>query len=163
MEALFDATTTFGNPAEQRAARAGLQRLETWRRDFPGSLKAFPPKVFEAPRGRFKVHFTPDFGIEIDGVWVAVHIWNTAAPDLDVRMTHAALALFPQLYSDDTDAPNDLAVLSIPDNQLYRLSDVEDHWPLAIRVVAGVENRVDEINEEDRSPPPPPPSDQPRR
>ena len=93
---------------------------------------------------------------------VAVHIWKTQRPPLDVRMTYAALSLFSDLYDGAQGGPQDLAVLSVVDGRLYRLSDVPDQGILADRVAAFIENLIRDISEE-ISPPPPRPGDQPQQ
>lgn len=146
----------FANPAEARSARAALEYLAEWRIDFPGELMAFEPRTFESPDGRFKVRFTPDFGIIIGGQTVAVHIWKTLRPNLDARMTYAALSLFPPVYAGHGNAPDDLAVLSVLNGRLYRLNDVPDHSLLASRVVAALDARLEELG--GGRPPAPPPA-----
>ncbi|MFN6983204.1 MAG: hypothetical protein ACK4NU_15105, partial [Brevundimonas sp.] len=101
-----------------------------------------------------------DFGIEIDGVSVAIHLWKTKVPALDARMTYVALSLFAELYAGEANAPQDLAVLSVLDGRLYRLSDVADQSVLAGRVMASIENLIDDLNDE-ITPPPSLPEDQP--
>ncbi len=149
----------FGNEAEGRAASEALMFLEEWRAHFPGRLFAFPPTVWESPSSAFKVRYTPDFGIEIGGIPVAVHIWKTQRPPLDARMTYAALSLFPELYAAQRDGPQDLAVLSVTTGRLYRLSEVPDQSVLAGRVVGFIETLIEDLTEEIA--PPRPAGDQP--
>ncbi|SPU42576.1 Uncharacterised protein [Brevundimonas diminuta] len=152
---LFVETEGYGNVAEGRAAREALEFLEDWRADMPGRLFAFGSRTWESASGAFKVRFTPDFGIEIDGVRVGVHIWKTQRPPLDARMTYAALSLFPDLYADEVGGPEDFAVLSVIDGRLYRLSDVDNPSVMAGRVMVAIENLIDEIGDEIASPQPP--------
>jgi hypothetical protein len=149
------------NPAEARSATSALKYLEAWRFRNSGELVSFQPKIYDSPNGRFKVRYAPDFGVTIGGVRVAVHVWNTKRPDLDVRMAHAALSLIADLYDDGSGEQPDLAVLSIPDNRLIRLSDVPDQSVLAGRVVAAFEALIEEIDEEIRQAPSLPGADQP--
>ena len=158
---LLSEASDFTNPAEARSAVAALKYLRDWREDHPGALMTFQPRIFESPSKRFKIRYAPDFGIDIEGARVAVHIWNTKRPDLDARMTYAALSLFAELYGDDPKGAPDLAVLSVPDDRLYRLSDVPDQSVLADRIVASMEVLVEQIGDEIRRPPLPPESDQP--
>jgi len=162
LEQLLREAAAFTNPAEARSGVAALEYLQDWRAENPGELLSFQPRIYESPSRRFKVRYTPDFGVDIGGERVAVHIWNTKRPDLDARMTYAALTLFSDLYEDEADGAPDLAVLSVPDGRLYRLSDVPDQTVLAGRVVAAIDVLVEEIGDEIR-PPLPPGSDQPRR
>jgi hypothetical protein len=156
---LLEEADALGNEAEGRAAREALLFLEGWRSDFPGRLFDFSPCVWESPNRLFKVRYTPDFGIEIGGVRVGVHIWKTQRPPLDARMTYAALSLFPELYAGQDDGPEDLAVLSVITGRLYRLSDVPDQTVLADRVVQFVENLIEDLTDEIS--PPPAPEDRP--
>ena len=156
LAALLKEADAFRNEAEARSARAALEYLSRWRLDFPGALSTVPPQAFESPNKQFKVRYTPDFGIDIDGQVVAVHIWKTLRPDLDARMTYAALSLFPALYTGNANAPDDVAVLSVLNGRLYRLSDVPDQSLLASRVVGALDTRMEELG--DRRPPPQPPA-----
>lgn len=159
LDQLIAETEGFGNAAEGRAAREALELLEQWRGRTPGALFDFEPRVWDSPSGAFAVRYTPDFGIEIDGVPVAVHIWKTQRPPLDARMTYVALSLFPDLYVGHLAGPEDLAVLSVIDGRLYRLSDVPDQSILAGRVTTAMEHLIEELEEE--ASPPPPVGDQP--
>lgn len=160
LESLMLEAAGWGGPAEGRAAADALEFLEEWREQTSGRLLAFPSKIWTSPEGLFKVKFTPDFGIEIDGVSVAVHIWKTKRPPLDARMTYTALALFTDQYGSEVGAPQDLAVLSLLDGRLYRLSDVPDQSLLASRVAAVIENIIEQIGD-DGGPPLPPSGDRP--
>lgn len=155
LHVLMDEAAGFRNAAEGRSARAGLEYLQGWRADFSGPVLTFQPRTWEDPDGAFAVKFTPDFGLEIDGERVAVHVWNTMRPDLDPRMTYAALALFADLYEDEAGGAPDLAVLSIPDGRLFRLSDVPDQSALAQRVSGVISRLIGEIREEGTFLPPP--------
>lgn len=145
---------------EGRAAAEALEFLEVWREQTPGRLLAFQSKTWTSPEGMFKVKYTPDFGVEIDGVAVAVHIWKTQRPPLDARMTYAALALFSDQYEGEVGAPQDLAVLSLLDGRLYRLSDAPDQTLVAGRLTTFIENLIEQISD-DGGPPPPPTGDHP--
>lgn len=157
LEDLLAETEGYGNAAEGRQAREALEFLEEWRAGMPGRLHAFEPRTWTSPNEVFKVKYTPDFGIEIDGVRVAVHIWKTQKPLLDARMTYAALSLFPEMYAGEVNGPQDFAVLSVLDERLYRLSDVPDQSVLAGRVMTFVEGLITEIIDEIAPPPPRPP------
>lgn len=163
LEELLREAAAFTNAAEARSGVAALEYLEDWRVENPGELLSFTPRIYESPSRRFKVKYTPDFGVRIGGERVAIHIWNTKTTDLDARMTYAALTLFSDLYDDDEGGAPDLAVLSVPDDRLYRLSDVSDQTVLAGNVAAAIDVLVEEISDEIRPPPPPPRSELPRR
>jgi len=135
---------------ERESAKAGLKRISAWRRSNLGRILQFDSVVYESPVKNFKVKYEPDFGIELNGSAVAVHIWNTARPKLDERMTYAALSLLPSLYAAASSKPDDVAVLSLPENRLYRLKDVGDYTEVALRMV----NRLDDLFERVRTEPP---------
>lgn len=145
---LIAETELYGNAAEGRQAREALEFLEEWRVGQPGRLYAFEPRTWSSPSDVFKVKYTADFGIEIDGVRVAVHIWKTQKPPLDPRMTYAALSLISEQYSGARDEPEDFAVLSVLDGRLYRLSDAPDQSVLANRVATFIEGLIADIMEE---------------
>lgn len=147
---------------ERSSARSGLERLGLWRARNPGVVVDVGAALYESPGKTFKVNYTPNFGIEIAGRSVAVHIWNTGKPDLDKRMMFAALSLFKPIYAMADDGPDDLSVLSLrdPNAQLFRLSEVEDHTEAGLRLA----RRLDDLFEEVRGEPPRParrPKDQP--
>ncbi len=158
---LLAETEGYGNVAEGRQAREALEFLQEWRGSFTGSLFSFEPRTWENPGGVFKVRYTPDFGVEIDGIRVAVHIWKTQRPPLDARMTYAALSLFQHLYAEQDDGPEDLAVLSVLDGRLYRLSDVADQSVLSGRVTNFIARLIEDLGEEVSPPPRPPIDDRP--
>lgn len=145
---LIAETDLYGNAAEGRQAREALEFLEEWRMGQPSRLYAFEAKTWSSPANVYKVKYTPDFGIDIDGVRVAVHIWKTQNPPLDPRMTYAALSSISEEYSGAPDEPEDFAVLSVLDGHLYRLSDVPDHSVLAVRVAVFIERLIAEISDE---------------
>lgn len=140
-------------PEERRSVRAALENLRDWVSERPGQIFAYPAVTFESPAGSFKVSFRPDFGLEIDGLRTAVHVWNTKRPDLSSRMVYAALSLLPPLYGSDAEAPDDFAVLSLREPRLYRLSDVEDQSLLAAHQVRAIERGLEAVREELRLPP----------
>ena len=161
LEALIAETRDWGNPHEGRSARAALRLLSRWREDYGGDLHAFEPRGWSSPNDLFRVRYTPDFGVSIDGVRVAVHVWKTQHPPLDARMTYVALALFPDLYGDHARPPQDFAVLSLIDGRLYRLSDVGDQDALTATVVAQIERTIRDLSDEIGRRSPEAPADQP--
>lgn len=152
---------------EQKSARLGLDYLVQWRLANPGSMVAFEPALYESPEKIFKINFAPDFGIRIGTDSVAVHIWNTATPPLKSRLVYAALSLFPEIYDQHANAPKDIALLSLRDGKLYRLSDGFGHAALGARLVEQVEAVFRRVRNElglppssrdDRPSAPPPPA-----
>lgn len=154
--------------SERRSVKAGLAKLNSWRELNPGNVLNFDTAHFESPAKNFKVQYSPNFGVELGGSRVAIHVWNTAVPDLDERMTYAALSLFSSSYDDYEVRPDDLAVLSLPGSRLYRLSDVslDSFSEIAKRLVRRLDDLFEEIRSDPsrpsappkrRSPPPPSP------
>lgn len=146
---------------EQRSAREALEKLDTWRGENPGEVVNFRGATFESPNRLFKVNFEPNFGLVLDGTPTAIHIWNNASPPLSERMAYAAMSLFPTIYLAGQDAPKDLAVLSVREPRVYRLSDAPDHTVLAERLVALIERTIAQVTEELDAPPALPPEDRP--
>jgi hypothetical protein len=142
--------------AERRSAKMGLEQLGVWRDGNPGSILAFEPVLYESPAKNFKVQFLSNFGVQLNGQNVAVHIWNTKKPDLDIRLTYAALSLFPSLYAGQEIRPDDVAVLSLPDSRLYRLSEVEDQSEIGLRLIRRLDDLFEEIRREPDRPSAPP-------
>jgi hypothetical protein len=137
---------------ERNSARKGLEQLGAWRDQNDGEILAFEPVLFESPAKNFKVQFSPNFGIRHEGRPVATHIWNTAKPDLDVRMVYAALSLFPSLYADHDQRPDDLAVLSLRNGQFLRLGEVEDHTEVGLRLIRRLDELFEEVRREGEKP-----------
>ena len=124
--------------AERKSAIAAITRLGEWRSRLSGDVFPVPSRTYESPRKEFKVRLDVDFGISIGGQRVAVHLWNTKFPALDLRLTRAALALFPGLYAG-TDI-NDFAVLSLKTSQLVRLQDASGTAVISARMVEALED-----------------------
>jgi hypothetical protein len=138
---------------EQASARSGLERLDEWRRAHPGPVMSYPPATYESPAGLYKVTFTPDFGLSLGGQGVAIHVWNTAQPDLIPRMVYAALALIAPEYAGLDNAPDDVAVLSLPEMRLYRLSEAGRYATLGVGVGARIEELIRDVQHEIDRPP----------
>lgn len=125
---------------ERTSAIAGLRALANWRRRNPGRILGFQNATYQSPDNVFGVTFSPNFGLEIDGKKTAIHVWNTKRPKLEDRFVYGALALFPRIYSQTDDRPDDLAVLSLRDERLYRLSDVGDRSEFGAAVASAIES-----------------------
>jgi hypothetical protein len=139
---------------EQRSVQLGLERLERWRRSNPGEIVDYPPALYESPSGLYKVSLVPDFGIQVGGAGVAVHVWNTAQPRLEPRLVYAALALFPAVYAEQKRPPDDLAVLSLPDETLFRLSEAGRHASIGPSLALRVEEMIRQGHSDLGLPPP---------
>lgn len=133
--------------SERESARAGIESLEKWRSMHPGKISGFSPVTYESPAGLFKVAFTPDFGIEIDRQDVAVHVWNTKTTELLERQTYGVLSLFKPLY-EGTNAPNDVAVLSLRDSALYRLSEAGKFADMGDALAVRIEDLIRDVRDE---------------
>lgn len=162
LQTLIDEAAGLGNPAERRSVEAGLRQLNAWRAANPGQVIAFPPALYVSPNEEFKVSFVPDFGYQLGVQNVAVHLWNTGTVELSPRMVYAALALASSSYETEV-APDDLAVLSLPDGELYRLSDVPDQSRLAAIVATNLDRLFESVGEELATPPVPPETRPPRQ
>jgi hypothetical protein len=152
LKSLIEEAASLGNPAERRSLEAGLRQLDVWRAANPGQVVARQSALYVSPAGSFKVSFIPDFGYRIGGKSVAIHVWNTGTVGLSPAMTYAALALAASRYDGDH-RPDDLAVLSLPEKRLYRLSDVPDQNRLAAIVAANIDRLFETVRDEILAPP----------
>lgn len=148
MEDIMASVTQIARAPEQASARLGLHRLEEWRLANPGAIIPYTPVTYESPSQLFKVTFTADFGVRIGSDGVAVHLWNTAFPSLSPRMVYAALSLFERPYSAAHNPPDDLAVLSLREPRLYRLSDAGRFAGLGASLAARIEDMMRDISDE---------------
>lgn len=161
---IMNSTKNIKQAPERNSTIAGLQNLVKWRAANAGEIVDCPPVTFNSPHSVYKINFKPDFGISIDGKITAVHIWNTKSPHLENRFAYGALATLPEQYVEMSAAPDDFAVLSLRDNRLLRLSDVENMstfgWAVAAAIEGIIENELREPGARGtptRRPPPPPP------
>lgn len=121
---------------ERKSALSGIQNLIEWRSQNRGPIISYDDVRFVDSSNLFCVGFSPDFGIEIRGKPTAVHIWNTKAPDLERRFVLGALSLMLPLYGSATSRPADVAVLSLRDGELFRLSGSPDMSAFGTAVAA---------------------------
>lgn len=121
LDDILGSLATIKRSSERQSAMKALAQLAEWRASNPGELLSYSPATYRHGSGLFKVAFTPDFGVRLGGAGTAIHIWNTAKPELTARTVYAALSLFPDLY-DGADTPDDFALLSLREPQLFRLS-----------------------------------------
>ena len=154
MEDVAASITEIVRAPEQQSARVGLERLEQWRREHPGTIVPFAPVTYESPAGLYRVVFTPDFGVRIGRATVAVHLWNTARPALTPRMVYAALSLFASLYAATDYPPDDIAVLSLREPRLYRLSEAGRFAGLGVSLAGRIEDMLRDVSDELGLPPP---------
>lgn len=126
LEDVLDTLAAIKQAPERLSATQALKRLADWRSANSGQLISYKPMTYEHGSGLFKVTFTPDFGIRLGRAGTAVHLWNNTAPALSARTVYSALALFPELYEGDG-TPDDFALLSLRDSELFRLTEAGRH------------------------------------
>jgi hypothetical protein len=154
MEDIVASIAEIARAPEQASTRVGLQRLEEWRRAHPGAIVPFAPATYESPSGLFKVNFTADFGVRIGRDSVAVHLWNTATPELSPRRVYAALSLFAPVYAGIGNPPDDISVLSLREPRLYRLSEAGRYAGLGASLADRIEEMLRDASRELGLPPP---------
>lgn len=125
------------NPYEKDSAVAALRRMVELKSAFVGTPFGLPERSYESPVGAFTVRLQPDFGAEVSGTRVGVHVWNTKAPQLDSRLARAALSLFALMFEGKAE---DLAVLDLRRPALIRVGDPARHALLADRMVSYLED-----------------------
>ncbi len=155
LEDLLEAAKDVAQLPERKSLIAGLERLALWRKGAPGQLRNVPPRVWESPKGFFKIAVQPEFGLINEGRLTAFHLWNTKTTDLDEDAAYAVLALLPELYRDMDDAPTDFGILSLHEPRALLLSQrpaASSSW-----LVQGVEACIIEIYNEAGGPPQPTP------
>ncbi len=142
---------------ERLSATQALKRLAEWRQGNPGELLSFKPATYGHSSGLFKVTFTPDFGVRLGRNTTAVHIWNTAQPALNARTVYTALSLFPKIY-EDRPIPEDFALLSLREPQLFLLSEAGRYADLgesaAEKVAEGFRKAIEDLRSDNVSDPP---------
>jgi hypothetical protein len=112
-ENVLTATAAIAQEPERRSAQTGLRQLIAWRTVNLGPVLRFEPATVQSPGDTFRVTFTPNFGLMIEGQSVAVHVWNTTLPRLEPRLVRAVLSLFVNTYRSSGTPPEDLAVLVV--------------------------------------------------
>lgn len=73
---VLDSTAQITKLSERESARRGLKRFVEWRKQNSGLLESTAGLLFSSPKGLYKVEFTPNFLLEMDGRRTAVHLWN---------------------------------------------------------------------------------------
>ncbi len=110
-----------GKKAERESAIRGLRQFFEWRQKNIGDLATCESFLFTSPKGLFKVEFTSNFLIEINGRRTAIHLWNTRHA-LGAGLVNAALCIVANRYPL-AQRPDDFGVLSLQDRRLFRWSD----------------------------------------
>jgi hypothetical protein len=150
-ESALAAAYEITQPPERTSAIEGLNALNTWLQHNHGQIMDGEARVISSPNNIFKVKFSPDFIIQIGGYKTAFHIWNTKKPELDPRMMFGSLSLFVGSYREIPEAVNDLAILSLRNSELYRLSQVPDHRATGMATIQRLERIFQEVQSELRS------------
>ncbi|MBZ9790506.1 hypothetical protein K9B32_10275 [Rhizobium sp. 3T7] len=119
----LDSTALITKHSERESARRGLKRFFEWKQKNPGVLETTEGLLFPSPNGFYKVEFTANFLIELDGRRTAVHLWNTQHR-LSGQLVRAALSTVATRYPEHG-RPDDIAVLSLQDGSLYRWSEAD--------------------------------------
>lgn len=114
-------TAEISQNAERESAVKGLRQFSEWRQKNLGGLSACESFLFSSPKGLFKVEFTPNFLIDLNGRRTAVHLWNTRQA-LSVGLVSASLCMVANRHPVEG-RPDDFAVLSLQDGRLFRWSD----------------------------------------
>nr|WP_314262426.1 hypothetical protein [uncultured Devosia sp.] len=145
LETSLAAIQAITKDAERNSATNALARLRAWQDLNPGDIFHLSDRTYESPAGVFKVRFSPDFGVELAGRRVGVHLWNTKVPELDTRLTRACLALFGDAYEQQ--GMDDLAVLSLRKSQLISLNGSTEAADLAIHMIEAIEDIFDDFSD----------------
>lgn len=121
MHEAMASTAQIGPKAERESARRGLLQFAEWRQANPGDLSPCDSFIFSSPKGQFKVEFTRNFLIELNGRRTAIHLYNTRVK-LSAGLVNASLCMVANRHPVER-RPDDFAVLSLQDGRLYRWSD----------------------------------------
>ncbi|AGB70930.1 MULTISPECIES: hypothetical protein [Rhizobium] len=120
---VFDSTSEITKLSERESARRGLKRFFEWKQQNSGAIETTKGLLFPSPKGLYKVEFTPNFLLEIEGRRTAVHLWNTQFR-LSGQLVRAALSTVATRYPLEN-RPDDFAVLSLQDGSIYKWSEAD--------------------------------------
>ena len=123
LEAALASTQAITKSSEKASAVRALERSATWKEANPGALQQCDSLLFSSPGGLFKVEFTPNFLLEINGRRTAVHIWNTQHT-LSGNLTRAALCAVASRFPTEN-RPDDFAVLSLQNSSIFLWSEAD--------------------------------------
>ena len=126
----------------------GLTRLREWRNETTGEPVSVASKLHTPVLGLFGVSSKPEFGLTERGSTTAYYIWNTKRPQLTVEAVRAALSLLPDLYAEDSSPPDDFAILSLREQEVYLLSGVGLAPSVALLATEDLEDRILKILDE---------------
>ncbi len=164
VEQVLGSVSAIVQKPERESATRGIENFSAWIKENPGAITFCDPFIFTSPGGLFRVAFQPDFVIDLSGRKTAVHVWNTKLK-LSGNLVMASLTLVAKNWRVYQDCPNDFAVLSLRDDQLYRWSDDPNSHVSAgsaimshldrLCVLARKDFNLPSIGEQPESPPPP--------
>ena len=138
---IFESLNTIKKSAERNSAKNGLKNFQTWRQKYPGNLESADSIIISSPNNIFKVSFTPDFVIELNGRRTGIHIWNTKSK-LSSELVLATLSLVAKNYDREKRQLDDFGVLSLQNNSFYRWSEDPQHGsPKAQRLLLHIEKQ----------------------
>lgn len=116
---------------ERKAMVAGLEKLGIWLDNEVGAGFKPDARVFESPRGIFRISFQPEFGLAAGSKRIAFQVWNNKTPALRLGAVYSTLALMADAYEDLEHCPDDFGLVSLREPKAFRLSD-----PAAARYAA---------------------------
>jgi hypothetical protein len=129
------------NPAERTSAASAAFALRRWVDGRAIRLGGDWEQKARSPNDVFGMRFSPDFEIEITGVWTRVHIWKTKKPPITVREAIGALGHFVS-----GSEPRSVAILSLDKSELFTPADVEKSEQLARILALDIERRINRIS-----------------
>lgn len=136
-EAAVKALSSIKKTPERKSAAKATNNLIKWlggREIIDGNLQE---QKTTSPSELFSVKFSPDFNVVIDGKLTAVHIWNTAKPELNGREAVGTMGLFSELYQE-----LDIAVLCLQRKKLFKLGERTQSKELARILALDIEKRI---------------------
>lgn len=107
---------------ERASTYAGLKKFIDWLSRHKAKTSFCDEICFKSPNGLFQVKFAPDFLTEIEGRMTAVHVWNTQET-LSRNLVIALLTTVALNWENTSERPDDFAVFSLQDGQLYKWSE----------------------------------------
>lgn len=152
---------------ERKSVENGLEIFSNWRKKNQNDICMLPNAIYRHPSGEFAVKYAPSFGMKIDGVQTSIAIWNTKEPKLIQTYVQGALHLAATAYANVENQPQDLAVLSLRNGVLYKLSDAREAKRIGENLATAIDIELRRLRAElgpasehrRPSPPPPPPAE----
>lgn len=149
IEDVLDSVSRITKLPERTSVQSRLATLLNWRADHPARLFETKNILYVSPSDIFKINYSPDFGIFINGKRCAVHLWNTKTPPLSERITVGTLSMLKQNHPE----VDHLVVLSLLDSQLFWSVDDSRYAAMGQNMVLRIEEAILGVEEELRAPP----------